>query len=60
MVDGEELQPTYWSASYFSIAPEASITISVNVPEYLLAGKKSEIKVNGWNVEETVIMAGDQ
>ena len=49
MVEGEEIQPTFWSDSYFSLAPKASTTVSVSVPDYLLQGKKPEIVVSGWN-----------
>jgi beta-galactosidase/beta-glucuronidase len=59
MVEGEELQPTYWSDSYFSLAPGSSTTVSVNIPQYLMTGKKADIKISGWNVAEERITLVD-
>lgn len=41
------------------IMPGSSITISVNVPEYLMIGRKADIKVSGWNVAEELITVGN-
>ncbi len=55
MMDGEELQPSYWSRNYFSLAPGESIDVSVNIPGNLLDGKNPEIHMSGWNVEREEI-----
>ncbi len=53
MADKEEVLPAFWSANYFTLAPGESITISVNAPTNQLKGKNQEIKIKGWNVEES-------
>ncbi len=55
MVDGEELQPSYWSGNYFSLAPGDSIDVSVTVPEYLIGEEIPAVQVSGWNVNNSVI-----
>ena len=52
MVDGEEVLPSFWTASYFTLAPSESITLTVSCPVANLKGKKPSIKVSGWNVTE--------
>lgn len=55
MVDGEEALPSFWSAGYFTLAPSETRTITVTCPKALLEGKKPEIKMSGWNVDQIVI-----
>jgi hypothetical protein len=52
MVDGEEVLPSYWSASYFTLAPSEFTTITVSCPVVKLNGKRPEIKISGWNVDK--------
>jgi hypothetical protein len=59
IVQGEEIQPTFWSDSYFSLAPKTSTTVSVSVPEYLIQDAKPEIRVSGWNVDASGIALAD-
>jgi beta-galactosidase/beta-glucuronidase len=54
MVDGEELQPSYWSDNYFSLAPGDSRSISVAVPNYLINNEIPKIQISGWNVTKSI------
>jgi beta-galactosidase/beta-glucuronidase len=56
MLNNEELTPSYWTASYFTLAPHESTTISVGVPVAKLAGKTPFITVEGWNVKKQTLM----
>jgi hypothetical protein len=53
MADGEELQPSFWSRNYFSLAPGDSIDITLNIPDYLADPEKSYIQMSGWNIMKT-------
>ncbi len=53
--DGEEIMPGFWSANYFSLAPGESTIVTVSVSSDQLKGKKQEIKVKGWNLENQII-----
>lgn len=55
MVDGEEIAPCFWSASYFTLAPGESITATVCASNCLLKGKKPELVVEGWNTDKEAI-----
>jgi hypothetical protein len=50
--DAEELLPSYWSASYFTLAPSETITVTVDCPAAILTGKTPVIKISGWNVNQ--------
>jgi beta-galactosidase/beta-glucuronidase len=50
LLNGEELRPSYWSASYITLAPHESSTISVSAPVAKLGSKTPTITVEGWNV----------
>jgi hypothetical protein len=52
LLDGEEVLPSFWSASYFTLAPSETASVSVSCPVIKLNGKNSEIKISGWNVVE--------
>jgi hypothetical protein len=52
MVEGEEVLPSYWSASYFTLAPSEFTTITVSCPIVKLNGKRPGIKISGWNVDK--------
>ena len=47
---GEEILPSFWSDSYFSLAPGESITVSVTCPSASLVNTDPVLKVSGWNV----------
>ena len=47
---GEEILPSYWSASYFTLAPGESTTVSVCCPSSKLVNAEPVFKVSGWNV----------
>ncbi len=55
MADGIEVLPCFWTGNYFTLAPSESRTVSVSCPVAAINGKKTEIRVSGWNVEEKVI-----
>ncbi|HZL08996.1 MAG TPA: beta galactosidase jelly roll domain-containing protein [Prolixibacteraceae bacterium] len=50
--DGEEVLPCFWSASYFSLAPGESITVTTSVSSDQLKSKNQEIQIKGWNMED--------
>lgn len=52
MEDGEEVLPSYWSASYFTLAPSETKTVTVSCPAIKLNSKKPALKISGWNVNE--------
>jgi len=54
MLKGEELRPSYWSASYITLAPHQSTTLSVSAPLSKLNGTPS-ITVEGWNVQKQTV-----
>jgi hypothetical protein len=51
MADGVEVLPSFWSGSYFTLAPGEKKTVTVSSPVEILKGKNPKIKVSGWNVE---------
>jgi len=46
----EEVLPSFWSGSYFTLAPSESATVTVSCPVDKLNGKVPSIKISGWNV----------
>jgi hypothetical protein len=56
MVDGAEVLPTFWSDSYFTLAPSETTTVTVSCPLVNINGKKPELKVSGWNVPGQVLL----
>ena len=52
MADGQEVLPSYWSANYFSLAPGESITVKVSASTTQLTGKKQELLLEGWNLDQ--------
>ena len=55
MAGGDEVMPSYWSASYFTLAPGQDITITVGVPVAKLGGQVPSVLVSGWNVDKVVV-----
>ncbi len=49
--NGEEVLPTFWSASYFSLAPGETVEASVSVPNNEIGDKAVELLISGWNVK---------
>ena len=49
----EEILPSFWSESYFSLAPGESRTVSVTCPSASLGNSDPVLKVSGWNVQVT-------
>jgi hypothetical protein len=50
--DGEEVLPSYWSGSYFTLAPKESTTLTVSCPVTNIGTASPVLKVSGWNVTE--------
>jgi hypothetical protein len=55
MANHEEILPSFWSASYITLAPGESMIITVDAPSRIMQGKQPEIRVSGWNVEEQIL-----
>jgi len=53
MSDGTEILPSFWSASYFTLAPGETTEVTVSCPSTELFGKSPVLKVSGWNVPVT-------
>jgi hypothetical protein len=50
MSGGEEVLPSYWTGSYFTLAPGESTILTVSCPRQKLDRKVPYLKVSGWNV----------
>ena len=48
---GADIQPVYWEDNYFELLPGEKREVSATYQKKLLGGAKSQIKVDGWNVE---------
>ncbi|MCU0455937.1 MAG: beta galactosidase jelly roll domain-containing protein [Bacteroidales bacterium] len=57
MADDEEVLPSFWTGSYFSLAPGESTTVTVNCPEAEIRNRETSITVGGWNVNEIPVKA---
>lgn len=55
MISGAEVLPSFWSDSYFTLAPSATTTITVSCPAVKSKGSKPELKISGWNVNPQVL-----
>jgi hypothetical protein len=55
VIEDEEVLPSFWSTNYFTLAPKESLTVTVGFPPEAISGKTPVMKVEGWNVEESVI-----
>jgi len=55
MENGEEVMPTYWTANYFTLAPNESITVAVSAPIAKLGKEQPMVLVEGWNIPKQVI-----
>ena len=51
MINEEEVLPSFWSANYFTLAPEESITLTVSYPVDKSSAGISSLKVSGWNTK---------
>ncbi len=50
MVNGAEVLPSYWSGSYFTLAPGENTTVTVSCPVGKIGPSGTVLKVSGWNV----------
>jgi hypothetical protein len=48
--DGEEVLPSFWSGSYFTLAPGESTILNVSCPLARIQSAAPVLKVSGWNV----------
>jgi hypothetical protein len=55
VAEGEEIAPSLWSDNYFTLTPKGSLTITVSCPSAALSHGKQSLKVDGWNIPETLI-----
>ncbi|BAU53460.1 glycoside hydrolase family 2 protein [Mucilaginibacter gotjawali] len=55
MENGEEVMPSYWTGSYFTLAPNESITVSVSAPLAKLGKTQPTVLLEGWNLPKQVI-----
>jgi hypothetical protein len=55
IIDEDELLPTYWSASYFSLAPGESLITKVRFEAPDLGKRMPMLKVSGWNVDSFIM-----
>jgi exo-1,4-beta-D-glucosaminidase len=54
----EEILPSSWSGSYFSLAPGESTTVSVTCPSASLENEDPVLRISGWNVPGVEINLG--
>ncbi len=54
MSSGEEVLPTFWSSSYFTLAPGESIDIKGACPLSELKGGKAGVQISGLNIPVTI------
>jgi hypothetical protein len=50
MLNGDEVLPSYWTGSYFTLAPGESTTLIVGCPVDKIKVPGAVLKVSGWNV----------
>ena len=55
IIGEDEILPSFWSDNYFTLAPGESITSTVGCPPVTIHGGIPVLRVEGWNVEESVI-----
>jgi beta-galactosidase/beta-glucuronidase len=55
MKNGEEVMPSYWTGSYFSLAPHESFTVTVGAPLAKLGSTTPTVLLEGWNLQKQVI-----
>jgi beta-galactosidase/beta-glucuronidase len=55
MSNNDEVMPSYWSASYFTLAPHQSMSVSVSAPIVKLQGK-GKVALSGWNCPMQTIL----
>ena len=51
----KEILPSFWSRSYFTLAPGESTEVTVSCPFAEINGKSPVLKVSGWNVPVTEV-----
>lgn len=51
LAGGEEILPSFWSRSYFTLAPGEDVNVKVTCPVTALKEKQPVLKVSGWNID---------
>lgn len=59
MINKEEIQPAFWSASYFTLSPSESMNVIVKVPDRLLGGEMPCLQISGWNMKTRIMPLKD-
>ena len=54
----EEVAPSFWSSNYLTLAPGESTSVYVKCPPEVLKKGDIKLKVEGWNVTETLLTLG--
>jgi len=49
--ENDEVMPSYWSASYFTLVPGEHVDLSVSAPNAKLGSTNPDIKVSAWNAK---------
>ncbi len=52
MINQDEVMPSYWTASYFTLAPGEAMTVSVSAPTARFAAQKPYVEISGWNTDK--------
>jgi len=55
MAGGNEVLPSFWSGSYFTLAPKESTSLTVSCPVEQIGSDAPALKISGWNVPEQVL-----
>jgi hypothetical protein len=55
MAGGNEVLPSFWSGSYFTLAPKESTSLTVSCPVEQIGSDAPALKISGWNVPDQVL-----
>jgi beta-galactosidase/beta-glucuronidase len=58
IISGKEVLPSFWSESYFTLAPSESTTVTVTCPAAQLKSGPAILRLSGWNVKATEMKLG--
>ncbi len=59
IADGNEVLPSFWSGSYFTLSPQESTILTVTCPVAEMGSNIPLLKVSGWNVAAKEIKLGE-
>ncbi|WP_158825504.1 glycoside hydrolase family 2 protein [Mucilaginibacter lacusdianchii] len=55
VIKNDEVRPSYWTASYITLAPKETTTLTVSAPVAKIGNQTPIITVGGWNVSQQVV-----